>query len=157
MIFVTVGTQAPFDRLIKIIDEIAVDISEPIIAQTCKSEYVAQNIQVVNFLSPSEFNKLFEKARVVVAHAGMGTIISALLKNKPIIIFPRMASLGEQRNEHQKATAMKMEELNYVYVAYDKQQLAGFLRSEQLRTLHEIGEFASPTLTSSINNYLTTL
>ena len=33
MIFVTIGTQTPFDRLIKIIDNIALEINEPIIAQ----------------------------------------------------------------------------------------------------------------------------
>ena len=34
---------------------------------------------------------------MIVAHAGMGTIISAMQHQKPIIIFPRIAALGEHR------------------------------------------------------------
>ena len=63
MIFCTIGTQAPFDRFVKIIDEVAAHLDEEIIAQVYKSEYVAQNIRTVEFLPPDEFNKLFSKAR----------------------------------------------------------------------------------------------
>lgn len=59
MIFCTIGTQAPFDRFVKIIDEVAAHLDEEIIAQVYKSEYVAQNIRTVEFLPPDEFNKLF--------------------------------------------------------------------------------------------------
>ena len=55
---------------------------------------------------------------MIYAHAGMGTILSALKQDKPIIIVPRLASLKEHRNDHQIATAMRMDELGYVYVAY---------------------------------------
>ena len=98
MIFCTIGTQAPFDRFVKIIDEVAAHLDEEIIAQVYKSEYVAQNIRTVEFLPPDEFNKLFSKARLIVAHAGMGTIISAMRQHKPIIIFPRIAAWSEHRN-----------------------------------------------------------
>ena len=67
MIFCTIGTQAPFDRFVKIIDEVAAHLDEEIIAQVYKSEYVAQNIRTVEFLPPDEFNKLFSKARLIVA------------------------------------------------------------------------------------------
>lgn len=108
MIFVTIGTQAPFDRFIKMVDEIAANLNEEVIAQTFKSQYKAKKIKTVDFLAPDEFNKLFKEARMIVAHAGMGTIISAMQHQKPIIIFPRIAALGEHRNEHQMATAKKM-------------------------------------------------
>lgn len=39
MIFCTIGTQAPFDRFVKIIDEVAAHLDEEIIAQVYKSEY----------------------------------------------------------------------------------------------------------------------
>ena len=154
MIFVTIGTQTPFDSLIKIIDNIALEINEPIIAQVYNSQYKAQNIQTIDFLSPKEFNDLFEKARLIISHAGMGTIITALLKCKPIIIYPRLASLGEHRNDHQIYTAMKMNELKYTYVAYDKQQLKELLLHNNLKALYQIGEEASPSLITSIKQYI---
>ncbi len=100
MIFATVGTQAPFDRFVRIVDGIAKEISEEVVVQAFRDTYAPQNVRSVDFLPPDEFNELFGKARLIVAHAGMGTIISAMRQGKPIIVFPRIASLGEHRNEH---------------------------------------------------------
>ena len=146
MIFCTIGTQAPFDRFVRIVDEVAAHLDEEIIAQVYKSEYRAQHIKTVDFLPPDEFNALFDKARLIVAHAGMGTIISAMRKHKPIIIFPRIAALGEHRNEHQLATARKMKELGYVYVANNAEELKELLMKPDLKPLHKLGEFASQSL-----------
>lgn len=146
MIFCTIGTQAPFDRFVRIIDEVATHVNEEIIAQVYKSEYQAKNIKTVNFLPPDEFNKLFNEARLIVAHAGMGTIISAMRQHKPIIIFPRIAALGEHRNEHQLATAQKMKELGYVYVAKNAKELNELLMNPNLKPLHKINDFASQSL-----------
>lgn len=146
MIFCTIGTQAPFDRFVRIVDEVAGHLDEDVIAQVYKSEYQAKNIKTIAFLPPDEFNKLFNKARLIVAHAGMGTIISAMRQNKPIIIFPRIAALGEHRNEHQLATAQKMKELGYVYVANNAEELKDMLTKPDLKPLHELGDFASQSL-----------
>lgn len=154
MIFVTIGTQAPFDRLICAVDEIAASLDEPVIAQVYKSSYQPKYIKTVDFLAPGEFNKLFEEARIIVAHAGMGTIISALIKKKPIIVFPRLASWGEHRNEHQMATAMKMNELGYVYVAYDSRQLSRWMLNKELKPLYELGTTISERLVRSLIQFM---
>lgn len=146
MIFCTIGTQAPFDRFLKIVDEVAADLDEEVIAQVYKSNYEAKNIKTINFLPPDEFQKLFSSARMIVAHAGMGTIISAMQQQKPIIVFPRIAKLGEHRNEHQLATAEKMKELGYVYVANDAEELNTLLTNPNLKPLHKLGDFASQSL-----------
>lgn len=154
MIFCTIGTQAPFDRFVKIIDEAAACIDEEIIAQVYKSEYVAKNIRTIDFLAPDVFNELFCKARLIVAHAGMGTIISAMRQNKPIIIFPRIAALGEHRNEHQLATAQKMKELGYAYVANDDVELKELLTKKDLKPLHKLGKFASQSLIDELSQVI---
>lgn len=150
MIFCTIGTQAPFDRFVKIVDEVAAHLDEEVIAQVYKSEYQAKNIKTIDFLPPDEFNKLFNQARLIVAHAGMGTIISAMRQHKPIIIFPRIAALGEHRNEHQLATARKMKELGYVYVANNAEELKELLIKPDLKPLHELGDFASQSLINEL-------
>ena len=154
MIFVTIGTQAPFDRFIRIIDELAPLLKEKIIAQNFKGEYQVKNITTIDFLPPNEFNKLLNEARLIISHAGMGSIISAMSLQKPIIIFPRKASLGEHRNDHQIATAKKMEELNYTYVAYDKEQLKSLLLKKDLIPLHFLKEYASQDLIRSISEFM---
>lgn len=152
MIFVTIGTQISFDRFIEAIDEIAILVNEPIIAQIFQGSYQPKNIKTVDFLSPDEFNKLMAEARVVVSHAGMGTILSALKYEKPIVIFPRIASLGEHRNDHQMVTAMRMNELGYVHVAYDKKQLKDLFLSYDLQPLKKLNKEGSSDMVNSIIN-----
>lgn len=154
MIFVTIGTQAPFDRFIKIIDEVAPELGEEIVAQVYQLGFEPKNIKTINFLAPDEFNELFKKARLIVSHAGMGTILSALQQRKPIIIFPRIAALGEHRNEHQLATAEKFKELGSVYVAMNEEELKDFMLRRDLKPLAEIGEYASQSLINSIEEYI---
>ena len=155
MIFVTVGTQLPFDRLICAVDEIAADLhGEEIIAQTNGGVYIPVHINTFNYVCATDFDALLTKARLVISHAGIGTIISALMKKKPIIIMPRLAFLGEHRNEHQLATAMKVNELNYVHVAYDKKQLRDLLLNGDIQNLQCIGDYASEELIRSVFDFI---
>lgn len=154
MIFVTIGTQAPFDRLIKILDEMAPELNEEIIAQTYHGDYKPKHIRTMDFIPPNEFNDFFSKARLIVAHAGMGTVISALTLDKPIIIFPRLASWGEHRNDHQMATTMRLNELGFVYAAYDKKQLCELLRRNDLKPLMHISDNASQSLIDSLSVFI---
>ena len=159
-IFVTIGTQEPFDRLIKAIDQVAAEHKEvEFTAQTVSSEYVARHMKTFGFIAPKEYNKILSDSSLIVSHAGMGTIISALQINKPILVLSRIAQLGEHRNEHQLATAKKMKELNFVHVANDendlKNKLVRFIEDHKsLSSLHQLGENASPELIKSIRNFI---
>jgi UDP-N-acetylglucosamine transferase subunit ALG13 len=154
MIFVTIGTQLPFDRLIRIIDELAPQLNEEVVAQVYQCGFMPKNIRTIDFLAPDEFNTLFDKARLIISHAGMGTILSALQKDKPIIVFPRIAALGEHRNEHQLATANKFKELGSVYVAMNEDELKKLLLCQNLKPLSEIGKYASRSLIESIEGFI---
>jgi len=158
MIFVTIGTQEPFDRLIKAMDEIAPQLSGvPIFVQTLNSGYRVKNMNVINFLSPDEFSVYFNNAKLVISHAGMGTIISALEQEKPIIVMPRLLKLKEHRNEHQLATSKKLDKLGYIRVAYDEGELKKMVLKvlfEDLRPLYKIGNSASDSLLTSLRDFI---
>lgn len=156
MIFVTIGTQEPFDRLISAMDKIAEVTNNDVIAQVSASNYVVKHMKSFSFINPKEFNELFAKADLIVSHAGMGSIISALQLGKPIVVMPRKSGLGEHRNDHQMATAKKMESLGYIYVAYDEGQLEDLIvnKRDGLSSLHTLGEWASPKLVSSIRDFI---
>ena len=153
MIFVTIGTQFPFDRLIEMLDRIAPELHEDIYAQILKGKYKPKHIKTLDFIEPDEFEEVFVQARLVVAHAGMGTILSSLRRSKPLIIFPRIAALGEHRNEHQTATALMIKENNYAYVATDEKELRELLHKD-LHPLKKIGEFASESLVKSLKDFI---
>ena len=129
MIFVTVGNMDPFDRMIKAIDHWASTnpIDEKIFAQIGDGEYLPSNFEYVRRLPPEEFAKRFREARLIVSHAGMGTIITALELQKPIIVIPKKAALGEQRNEHQQATVRHFKRSELMIVAESEAELAGVL------------------------------
>ena len=105
MIFVTVGAQMPFDRLVKAVDQWAASQGRGDVAQIGSTDYRPSAIQWTRFLDPEKFKHRFETAKVVVAHAGTGSIITALQLGKPILVMPRRANLRETRNDHQVATA----------------------------------------------------
>ncbi len=125
MIFVTVGAQMPFDRLVKAVDLWSgASGRDDVFAQIGLSEYRPLNIQWTQFLSPEEFKHKYEAAKVIVAHAGTGSLITALQLGKPILIMPRRASLRETRNDHQVATSEQFRRFDSVTVAWDENELS---------------------------------
>ena len=123
MIFVAVGTQFPFDRLIENMDEWAANNNEEVIAQIAEGEYTPQNIKWERFLDAEQYNQAIKDASVFVSHAGMGNIISARNHNTPIIVMNRQFELGEHRNNHQADGVKWMAKLSGVYAAPTQAEL----------------------------------
>ncbi|MCK0140579.1 glycosyltransferase [Aliiroseovarius sp. F47248L] len=132
MIFVTVGTQLPFDRMVSIIDDLADEMSLEVFAQTADPAATYDHIKHAPFLTPDEYDDIIARTTVLVGHAGIGTILTAKQMEKPVIVMPRKASLGEHRNEHQLATARHLEGHEGVYIAHDRTQLATLLQAPDL-------------------------
>lgn len=149
-IFCTVGTQMPFDRFVKAIDEVAPHLDDKIIVQSFRDKYEPKNITMVDFLAPDEFNRLFGEARLIVAHCGMGTILNALTANKPIIVLPRLAKYGEHLNDHQLATAHKIAELGYAYVVESEEEMKKMILDHNIKPLKRLGDYASKQLIDEV-------
>lgn len=124
MIFVTVGSQMPFDRLIRTMDAWAsAHPDQTIEAQIGNTNYVPQYMKHDRILTPAEFTERMAGASMIVAHAGMGTIISAMEFGRPMILLPRRGALRETRNDHQVATAKWLESKPGISVAYTEDEL----------------------------------
>lgn len=156
MIFVTVGTDGPFNRMVKIIDEWAEQNQrKDVFAQIGETDWRPSYIPYANFLAPDEFAEKLSNSSTIVAHAGMGTILSALKWQKPILVFPRRASLGEQRNEHQLATANKLLSMGKINVAFEEDELKEKLNTlNSLQPKENIGEFASDSLIKKLKDFI---
>ena len=127
MIFATTGTQLPFPRLIAALNALAPGLDEPVIAQIGPDPGSYPNLETHATLSPARFDELFAGARIVVAHAGIGTILSARRHGRPLILMPRRFEHGEHRNDHQLATARELEQRAGLSVAWQAEDLAGML------------------------------
>jgi UDP-N-acetylglucosamine transferase subunit ALG13 len=122
MIFLTVGTQLPFDRLVRSVDRWCEqnnvsDVMGQLALRDARQGYQPHRFRWVSFMEPHEFDHHFDIADMIVAHAGMGSIITAIMKAKPILVLPRRAALGEQRNDHQLATVERIRHREGVFVA----------------------------------------
>lgn len=129
MIFVTVGSQMPFDRLIQAVDQWAGRTKVDIFGQVADAQYIPKHFQFVASMAPSQYSDVVRKADLIVAHAGMGSIITALEYGKPILIMPRRGALAETRNDHQVATARQFSGKNGIAVAMDESELIQKLES----------------------------
>ena len=156
VIFVTVGAQMPFDRLVKTVDQWAKDNRrDDVFAQIGQSEYRPSYIQWTNFLEPKEFKRKYEAAKVIVAHAGTGSIITALQLGKPILVMPRRANLRETRNDHQVATSEQFRRFDSVEVALDENELITKLACiDNLRGSPGIESNASCELLKAIREFI---
>jgi UDP-N-acetylglucosamine transferase subunit ALG13 len=117
----------PFDRLVHAVDEWARHAPGQVFAQIGLSDLRPKHMQWIRFLAPDSFLSRVRAAELLVAHAGMGSIITALEYGKPILVMPRRGDLGETRNDHQVATAQRFSGVGLVEVAFDEQELAARL------------------------------
>ena len=132
MIFVTVGTQLPFPRLIDAMEELAPELDEAVIAQVGPDRTPRHRIETRPSLPPAELESKMNDARVIVAHAGIGTVLAAKRIGKPLLLVPRRHELGEHRNDHQMATARELADRPGLYVAWHERDLASLLKGTRL-------------------------
>ncbi|AFV24614.1 beta-1,4-galactosyltransferase [Methanolobus psychrophilus R15] len=155
MIFVTVGSHYQgFDRLIKKMDEIAGRIDEKVIMQIGHTEYKPVNAEYFDFVDDFEkVEQLNMDARVVVSHAGAGSILTALKLGTPVIIVPRLKKYNEHMDDHQLEISEAMSSVKGVVSVYDIQSIEGHLQ-ENL-ALASVSN--NHKLSDSLKKYLSTL
>lgn len=150
MIFLTIGSHEPYDRLVTAVDLwCAHNPHTEVFGQiTDKGSYQPRHFKTVPYLSAKQYDDVCAKTTFFVAHAGMGSIITALTLGKPIVMMPRRAHLGEMRNDHQVATSVQFRGRPLIFVADDEgalpAQIDAARSSERSRT--QIPPFAQDQL-----------
>ena len=155
LIFLTIGSwHKGFDRLVKAVDELKGRgiITDPVVAQLGDGGYEPANLDAAAYYAPEDFVRLIGEARMVIAHAGMGTIIEALNQRKPVVVVPRKATLGEANTDHQFDTAKQLEAEGKVLVAYEVDDLPNML--QQAESFVVPGCVVSPELLDSVGTFI---
>jgi len=163
LILLTVGSQLPFNRLVRAVDEWAARTPEAeIFAQIGGGgieAYEPKHMEWAPYVDPEDFDKLFRSSEFVIAHAGMGSIISALSFRKSIVVMPRRASLGEHRNEHQLHTAKHFAQRAGIHVAMEESELAEAIDAQMKNSRApdsavELPEFADESLIGRLESFI---
>lgn len=118
LIFVTLGTQdKQFKRLLDAVEKL--DIDEKIIAQTGSTKFESNKMEIHKYLTNDEFIKYMNEARVIITHAGVGTIIQGLKLNKKMIVAARKKEYKEHVNNHQEQILKVFSDDGYI-IALEK-------------------------------------
>jgi UDP-N-acetylglucosamine transferase subunit ALG13 len=157
MIFLTIGSHEPFDRLVRAFDTWCADHPDtPAFAQIAHvgaNGYRPQHCDWTEKLGPADYGARFAGAALVVSHAGMGSIITAMDLGKPLVVMPRRGHFQETRNDHQWATAKRFSDKAGIFVADDEHALAACmdraLASSKSPTA-AVSAFAAASLTDAI-------
>ena len=132
MIFLTIGTHEPFERLVRAVDAwcAAAGTGARVFGQVTDpghGAYRPQHFEWVGRLAPLDYDRRIAAADLIVSHAGMGSILTALHHGKPIVVMPRRGHLRETRNDHQFTTVRMLRDRPGLYVADDEAQIGPVL------------------------------
>ena len=127
-IFVSPGSMMPFDRLIRTMDDwAAAHPATPVFFQIGKGSYEPRHGDFVRLMPVADYRARLAAAALFVAHAGMGSIISAIQAGKPLVMLPRLKALGEHNTDHQLATAATIGRRDGLHVAVGEAELGPLL------------------------------
>lgn len=123
MIVLTIGTMLPFDRLVRAVDRWAAG-GRAVFAQIGdRAAYEPRHMEWTRLMPPDAFAQRVAQSRLLIAHAGTGSYFLASAQRRPIVLFPRRASLGEHNTDHQVETARWLGQRPGVFVAMTEDEL----------------------------------
>jgi UDP-N-acetylglucosamine transferase subunit ALG13 len=123
VILVTIGTSDPFDRLLAAVARLPAD--EEIVAQCGTSAVHPENARCVTFLPFDELSALVCTARVVIMHAGAGSVLTALAAGRRPVAVPRLRRYGEAVDDHQVEFGRSLAAAGLITLVEDPGHLAG--------------------------------
>ena len=155
MILVSTGTNGkPFDRLLRAVSRLEFD--EELVVQHGPSGLRPDGATCLAFAGFDEFSELVRRARVVITHGGVGSVLVALANGRRPLVVPRLARYGEAVDDHQLDFARKLDAAGLVTAVQEPDTLgpmlaavaaarnqqhdfSGSLRPDRLAT--ELGEY----------------
>lgn len=140
MILVTVGTnEAPFDRLLRAVDGRPLGSGEELVVQHGPSIVRPRGAECHEILPYDELASAIRRARVVITHAGVGSIMTALANGKRPVAVPRSRVLGEAVDDHQLALARRLHAEGLVTCAETEEEIHAALAEAPPPVTVELG------------------
>lgn len=156
MIFIVLGTQKfQLNRLLKLVDSLVEkgQICDDVYAQIGNSTYIPKHYRYVRFLDKKDFEQKMEECEIVVSHSGVGTIISGLKHEKPVIVFPRLEKYGEHVDDHQLEIGESFSKNNLVFLCGENDDLLELIKKSRT---HKFNKYVSQRekMITTVNNFL---
>jgi UDP-N-acetylglucosamine transferase subunit ALG13 len=129
MILVTVGTnEQPFDRLVRAAARLGGE--EHLLVQHGSSLVAHGRGEWIDYLPFEALAAKAAEARVVVCHAGVGSIMMARRCGRRPVVVPRRHHLGEAVDDHQLPLARRLAEAGLVTLVEDESRLEALVYAD---------------------------
>lgn len=117
MILVTLGTQdKSFVRLLEAIQK-QIDngiIKDRVVVQAGYTKFSSKDMEIFDYIPLDKFDSLIDECSLLITHAGIGSIVTALKKNKKVIAAARLSEYQEHTNDHQLQIATSFDKEGYL-------------------------------------------
>jgi UDP-N-acetylglucosamine transferase subunit ALG13 len=157
VIFASVGSMLPFDRLVRAVDEWARDNpAERVFIQIGGGDYLPRHAAYARMISMADYRERLAACDLFVAHVGMGSILQALEAGTPMLLLPRRHALGEHTTDHQLHTAARLGGRSGIGIAADGPALHRAMSRRIAPAGERIGSIASLPLLAGVRGFLQT-
>lgn len=130
MTLVILGTQDKvFPRLLEAIEkqiELG-NLKGEVVVQAGSTKFESKYMKIFDLIPMKQFDELLSKSDLIITHGGVGTILSALRKDKKVIVVPRLAKYQEHENDHQLEIVDSFSKLGYILPCKDLNELSSVL------------------------------
>lgn len=129
MIFVTVGTQKQqFTRLLEMLEKSEELKNDEIIVQSGHTKYESERLKLVDFITFEKMEEYIDGSEFVISHGGVGSIFTALKRNKKVLVVPRLSKYKEHINDHQLEICEQLEKDDYILYLKDEKDFDKMIR-----------------------------
>ncbi|MFX0194932.1 MAG: hypothetical protein ACFFCW_02325 [Candidatus Hodarchaeota archaeon] len=134
--FVAMGTRwEPFTRLLVAVDELIMKgtIKEKVIVQAGHTKYYSDRMELFDFCTPEEIDKLVMNAKYVITQESAGISTKCLRYKTKFLVMPRDYKYGELpgKSDMKEDLHLKLEEMGYTKVIRDVSELENALNKIQ--------------------------
>ena len=158
VIFASVGSMLPFERLVRAVDAWAgANPGQAVFIQIGDTAYEPVHAPFARMIPMQDYRQRLRDCDLFVAHVGMGSILQELEDGKQALMLPRHREWGEHTTDHQIHTAERfghLPGLKVVDTADDLQREMSAMLATPLSTGDTISNEASPELVAGVRDFL---
>ncbi len=135
MILLCVGTRAPFNRLVRAVDQWAwKNPASEIFAQIGNTTFIPRNMDYVrNFYSISRQNRKFDRASLLICDLSVELLLPASERALPVLALPRLPIFGEETGIDQITLARHLKSDDFITIAQDETHLQSLICTPDAR------------------------
>lgn len=160
MIFASIGSMLPFNRLVQAVDDwAAANPHEDVFIQIGDSTYEPKHAPWVRIMPHTEYRERLASCDLFVAHVGMGSILQGLELRKQMLLMPRRADWREHTTDHQFHTADRFRHYHGLRIVDDVpalHQSMSELLANPLEVTDGLELTAPQSMIDSVRRYLAT-